>query len=103
MSAFSVPTSARVLSAFPKNSEDDVLFWRRSQSSWIMCRSRAARFISEKFQGSVGNFLIDLRQARPTRIALLGGEQVMTHSGREDRGQKFDGEVLVRLRPWSRQ
>ena len=25
----SVPTSAHVLSAFPKNSEDEVLFWRR--------------------------------------------------------------------------
>ena len=29
----------------------------------------------------VAIFLIDLRQARPTRIAFLGGEQVMTHSG----------------------
>ena len=77
----SVPIRAHESSAFPKNSEDEVLFWRRSQTSWIICRSRAARFLSEKFQSSIGNFLIDLRQARPTRIAFLGGEQVMTHSG----------------------
>ena len=79
MSAFSVPIRAHESSAFPKNSEDEVLILA-SLADFLdhMPISRVRGFLSEKFQCSIGNSLIDLRQARPTRIAFLGGEQVMT-------------------------